>query len=153
MRILLVYYSWTGNTRKLAQRITSRLKCDVEEIYEKEKRKGKMNYLVGGFQALFGMKSRIEKPKRNPSDYDLVLLGGPVWNGRITPAVRSYLSDVKINDYACFFSTGRGGHEKSARMVAEIVGKKPKAILAVESNEIGNADISGFMERLKAKSP
>jgi flavodoxin len=154
MKTLLVYYSWTGNTRKLAQKITSKLKCDVEEIYEKHKRKGKLDYMVGGFQAMVGMKSGIEKPKKNPSDYDLVLLGGPVWAGRIAPALRAYLSQSKvIGNYAFFMSKGGGEHGKAVEGVETLTGKKPIAILAVKESELSEADISGFLQSLKAKSP
>ncbi len=154
MKTLLVYYSWTGNTRKLAQKITSKLKCDVEEIYEKNKRAGKIGFMLGGFQAVFGMKTDIEKPKKDPADYDLILIGGPVWAGRITPALRSYLAQTKnIKDYAYFCSKGGGEHDKAVGIVTELIGKKPKAVLAVKKSEVANADVSGFLEKLMPKSP
>ncbi len=153
MKTLLVYYSWTGNTRKLAQKITSKLKCDVEEIYEKEKRKGKLNYVMGGFEALLGTKSRIEEPKRNPADYEMVLLGGPIWAGRITPALRAYLSKVKINRYGLFLSMGGQDCSEAVKNVEEIIGKKPVSVLAVRQSEMANADIKPFLGKLKAKSP
>lgn len=153
MKTLLVYYSWTGNTRKLAQKITSKLKCDVEEIYEKGKRKGKLNYVIGGFEAMFGMKSRIEKPKRNPSEYDMVLLGGPVWAGRITPALRSYLSEVEIKRYGLFLSMGGKDCSEAVKAVQKITGKKPVSVLAVRQSEMAGVDIKPFLAQLKAKSP
>lgn len=154
MKTLLVYYSWTGNTRKLAQKITSKLKCDVEEIYEKGKRKGKLNYMVGGFQAMLGMKSRIEKPKRNPSDYDLVLVGGPVWAGRITPAIRAYLSEAgEVKQYALFFSMGGEDFSEAVKNTAKIFGKEPIATLAVKESQMSKTDISPFLEKLKARGP
>jgi flavodoxin len=154
MKTLLVYYSWTGNTRKLAQKITSKLKCDVEEINEKKKRKGKIGFMLGGFQAVFGMKTKIDKPKKDPSKYDLVLLGSPVWSGRITPALRSYISETNgISNYAFFCSKGGGEHGKAIDIVAKLVGKKPKASLAVKKSDIAKADVSPFLKKLMAKSP
>ena len=154
MKILLVYYSWSGNTRKLAQKITSKVKCDVEEIYETGKRDKRWVFLTGGFEALFGGKSRIEKPKRNPSDYDFVLLGGPVWAGRISPAMRSYLFQCgKVGDYAVFMTEKGDDPSKALKDLKEMVGKEPAASLIVREKDIAGADIQGFLGKIMVKSP
>ena len=154
MKILLVYYSWTGNTRKLAQKITSKLKCDVEEIYEAGRRRGKLGFMIGGFQASLGMKSKIEKPKKSPADYDFVIIGGPVWADRISPAMRSYLSQCgKIGEYAIFMTKGGGDHTKALKNVEEIIGRGPASSLVVKEKDIAGADIRGFLDKIMAKSP
>jgi flavodoxin len=154
MKTLLVYYSWTGNTRKLAQKITSKLKCDVEEIYETKKRRGKLNYMIGGFQAVLGMKSSIEKPRKKPSEYDLVIIGTPVWAGRITPALRAYLSKAgTVPRYGLFMTKGGGDHSNAIKNMTGLAGGSPDAVLVVKESELPGADISGFLEKLKAKSP
>lgn len=45
----------------------------------------------------------IKKPAlrpldKNPNDYDLVFLGGPVWAGNFAPAIRSFLKKAKLKN-------------------------------------------------------
>ena len=55
-------------------------------------RAGGLGYLKAGLEALFGIKSSIQSPQKDPADYDLVVLGTPVWNMSLTPAIRSYIT-------------------------------------------------------------
>lgn len=51
-RILVVYYSRSGTTRKLAQAISQELHCDLEEITETRSRNGLVGYLrsIGSYR-------------------------------------------------------------------------------------------------------
>lgn len=46
--------------------------------------------------------------KHDPADYELTVIGTPVWVGQITPAVRAYLQQVtgKLNAVAFFNTSG-----------------------------------------------
>lgn len=50
--ILVVYYSRTGATRKVAEYITKQLGADMEEIIDMKKRSGIWGFLIGGRDAL-----------------------------------------------------------------------------------------------------
>ena len=36
--------------------------------------------------------------KKSPKDYDLIVVGTPMWNKRITPAVRTYLKENSFSE-------------------------------------------------------
>jgi flavodoxin len=97
MKSLVVYYSRSGNTRLVAQKISQELGGDIEEIIDKKTRKGSLGFLIGGFDATRGKITEIDEIKKSPRDYDLIVVGTPMWNKRITPAVRTYL---KNNDFS-----------------------------------------------------
>jgi flavodoxin len=82
MKALLVYYSRTGNTHMIANTISESIKCDMEEIVEKDKRKGIIGYIKSGYQASRGKVVHIEDSKYEVSDYDLLIIGTPVWAGK-----------------------------------------------------------------------
>ncbi len=91
MKSLVVYYSRSGNTRFVAEQVCREIGGDVEEIVDKKKRNGFLGFVLSGYDATRGKVTTIEPVKRSPRDYDLVVVGTPMWNKRITPAVRTYL--------------------------------------------------------------
>lgn len=48
MKILITYYSRTGNTKNIAEKIKKTLNCDIEEIKEKVNRLGIWGYIQSG---------------------------------------------------------------------------------------------------------
>ena len=91
MKSLVVYYSRSGNTRFVAEKISQEIAGDIEEIIDKKRRKGSLGFILSGYDATRGRVTKIAETKRPPEYYDLVVVGTPMWNKRITPAVRTYL--------------------------------------------------------------
>ena len=109
MKSLVVYYSRSGNTRLVAQKISQELGADTEEIIDKKRRKGPLGFLIGGFDATRGKITEIDEIKKSPIDYDLIVVGTPIWNKRITPAVRTYLKNNTFSKKkVAIFCTSQG---------------------------------------------
>ncbi|MBD5149902.1 MAG: flavodoxin family protein [Oscillibacter sp.] len=92
--ILCVYYSRTGNTEKLMKEISQELKCELVKLDDGVDRGGLGGWLRSGMQAMARRLPPV-KPIRTafPLDvYDLVIIGTPVWAGRCSAPVRSFLS-------------------------------------------------------------
>jgi flavodoxin len=98
MKSLVVYYSRSGNTRFVAEQISKEIGGEIEEIIDKKRRKGLLGFVLSGYDATRGRATKIEPIKRSPKDYDLVVVGTPMWNKRITPAVRTYLRDNNFSE-------------------------------------------------------
>lgn len=115
MKSLVVYYTRTGNARFVAETIAAEIGADVEEIVDLKKRSGALGFLSGGSDARRGKKTEIAPTKKSPTDYDLIIVGTPVWAGRPVPAILTYLkkNDLSGKKVAIFFTQG---------------GKKPSAI-------------------------
>jgi len=94
-RILMVYFSRTGNTRRLAEAIARELACDIEVIRESRNRQGFTEFVKSCFEALFRHHPKIETVQHDPSAYDLVILGTPVWAGSMSSPVRSYIASYQ----------------------------------------------------------
>ena len=77
MKILVAYYSRNGHTKKVAEIIADTLNADIDEIKDKKSRKGIIGFLIAGYDATRGKATDINFSK-NPADYDVVILGGPV---------------------------------------------------------------------------
>ena len=79
MKSLVVYYSRTGNTKFVAEEIAAEIGADIEEIVDLKSRAGTMGWLSAGRDATINRQTKIAETKRNPADYDLVVVGSPVW--------------------------------------------------------------------------
>ena len=124
MKSLVVYYSHTGRTRAVAEMIAAAVSGDLEQIVEVGvERKGLMGFLRSGRGAMRKEKSQIEPPKKRPADYDLVLVGTPVWGWNLVPAVRSYLSavDLKGKPVALFCTLGGTNSTRTFASMRELV--------------------------------
>lgn len=108
MKSLIVYYTRSGNTRFVAETIAAEIGSDVEEVVDLKKRSGVLGYLSGGSAARRGKETEIAPTKKSPSEYDLVIVGSPIWAGRRAPAITTYLkmNDVSGKKVAVFFTQG-----------------------------------------------
>ncbi len=155
---LIVYYSKTGNTKELGDELAKRLKADVDVIDDLTDRNGVMGFLKGGWDAWKGKPTRIRYSK-TPSDYDLIIIGGPVWAGTMAPGVREYLkwNKSRINKVA-FFCTYGGSVSKTFDNMQEL-SKKPKAVLGIKDKDLNSdeddvkkeieKEIKRFVRKLK----
>ena len=90
-KILVVYYSRSGITHKIAEALCEALTCDGEEIVEDGSRAGFFGYMRSLVEARQKRPSVIAAAKRDPSSYDLVVVGTPVWGWSVSSPVRAYL--------------------------------------------------------------
>lgn len=137
MRTLVVYYSRTGTTRTLARLLAGRLDAGIAEIGCARYEGGILRYLLAGYDSVCGKLPVIDAPDASPADYDLVLLGCPVWTSHPATPMRAYLSlKPELPPRVATFLT-YGGHSAASRAAAELA-----ELLAgpVERNLSLNAD-------------
>jgi flavodoxin len=108
LKSLVVYYTRTGNARFAAETIAAEIGADVQEVIDQKKRSGILGWLSGGKDAKQGKETQIAPTDKSPADYDLVIVGTPVWAGRPTPAITTYLkkNDLSGKKVAVFFTQG-----------------------------------------------
>jgi len=95
MKKLVVFYSNEGNTRLLAEDIAISIGADVMEIKpEKDvSSKGFFRYVIGGWQAIRGFKPPLKPLHKDPKEYEVIFVGTPIWAGRQTPAIKTFLEE------------------------------------------------------------
>lgn len=109
MKSLVVYYSRSGNTRFVAEQISEEIGADIEEIIDIKKRKGLLGFILSGYDATRGRLTKIVEIKKSPLDYELIIVGTPMWNKRIAPAVRTYLKENSFSGkHVALFCTNLG---------------------------------------------
>lgn len=155
MKTLLVYYSRSGITRKVAQALAEALGADVEELIDTKNRKGPLGFVVAGKDAVFKRLVPIEPPKANPADYDLVVIGTPVWANTMASAVRMYLTEKgkAIPRAAVFSTTNTSGIEDSQRDMQAMLDCEVIATAGFRQREVKRnehiATLDAFVDKLK----
>jgi flavodoxin len=133
----------------IAKTISEFIECDMEEIVEKDKRKGIIGYIKSGYQASRGKIDHIEDSKYELSDYDLLIIGTPVWAGKMSIPVRTYLNKNKnkIPLLACFCTAGRSGIENTIEDMGNYVNITPLASFGVKSSDIKDGTYKNIIEK------
>ncbi len=144
-KILVAYYSRTGNTERVARDIARLLGADIEKIIDKKKRTGILGYLFGGRDAMKKLPTEIGEIQKDPSEYDIVVLGTPVWSWNATPAITTYIARTMghLKNAAFFITSGNTAPEKIVPYLEEISGKKALAYTGFTKNELKDAGVYG----------
>lgn len=96
MKKLVVYYSFSGNTRAIAKRIARALKADIAEIRTVKLYPDDYDVLMGlgKREVETGYMPQIVPLSVDASKYDTIVLGTPIWWGTYAPALRKFLSSI-----------------------------------------------------------
>ena len=92
---LVVFFSYTGNTKKIAQSIQKKLNCDILEIKPVKPYSTDYQTVVDEEQNNESSKKKpeIQSIDKDLSQYDEIIVGSPVWWYTIAPVIRTFLSE------------------------------------------------------------
>ncbi len=89
MKTLVLFYSYSGHTKRLADELAAKEACDIAQITD-VRRPGKLKaYSAGCLAAIKGKAWSIQPLSADFSNYDRLILLSPVWAGNPPPAVNA----------------------------------------------------------------
>lgn len=126
-KILIAYYSWSGNTKEVAEAIQKKtggtlFRIETVNAYPEEYRAATEQVkkeINDNFHPK--LKNKIENIDR----YDTIFVGSPNWWGTIAPAVSSFLSlhNLKGKKVIPFITHGGGGAQNTiTNLTAQCLG-------------------------------
>jgi hypothetical protein len=141
MRSLVVYYSFSGNTRKIAEQAARELSADIVEVRAARYESGRFRFLRAAFDSWRGRLPPIEVSAGDPDTYDFVLLMSPVWAGHAATPIRSYLTQNHGElKRAAFVLTCAGSCPPRAfEELTALAGLAPQATFTLLDREIKGA--------------
>jgi flavodoxin len=158
MRNLIVYYSLSGITRKVAENAALEIGADLVEVRAKRYRPGVIGFLRAGYDSWRGHLPPIEASGDSPERYDFVLLMSPVWAGHAATPIRAYAAKNRGRFKRVAFALTCGGWcpARAFDELKDLVKTKPEAALAITETEVRNgkfrpASLSHFLELFNLK--
>lgn len=110
-KTLVVYYSYTGNTKTIAKRIKEKLNCDILELEPVTPYSTDYDLVVKEEQnnASSNKTVAIKDISVDLNEYDEIIVGSPVWWYSIAPVVRTFLKENDMKDKKIIpFATNAG---------------------------------------------
>lgn len=129
MKSAVIYYSYSGNTKKVVGVLTEFLsqKGKVESIELKALDESN-NFFKQCQRAFKRKKAKIQEVNLNLSNYDLICFGTPVWAFGPAPAMNTYLDKcfgVEGKEAVLFTTYGSGtGNERCLNYMQNILSQK-----------------------------
>jgi flavodoxin len=121
--VLIAYYSWSGNTRKIAELICRETGGTLFEI--KPAIPYTTDYRAAVAQAReeiqSGFKPELKAMPENTSD-PVVFLGSPIWCGTMAPPLAAFIDrfDLDKKTVVPFYTHGGGGVGKFEKEIARM---------------------------------
>ncbi|MDD5004970.1 MAG: flavodoxin [Candidatus Omnitrophica bacterium] len=156
MRSAIIYYSYSGNTRKVAQELKKYLeKQGSVELAELKPLDESDNFFVQSKRALFGKEAIIENTQFDLTGFDVICLGTPVWAFGPSPAMNTFLKKcfgLKNKTVVIFTTYGSGtGNNKCIRKIQKTL--QPQGVKQFRSFSVQQSKVkdNNFILNILAK--
>lgn len=157
--VLVAYFSRTGVTERLATQLAANLGAVLESVKPQAPYGGRSGYLKAIWHSLFRRAPAVNC-ERDPADYSVVIIGSPIWAGRLSAPMRSYLRRFRgrIGQVAAFWVSGSGLDYSGVR--SEIEQLSGQVLLATASfaeqevrNDAAGAKLEAMAQAIRARLP
>lgn len=156
MKSAVIYYSFTGNTHRVAELFVNILKNKGEEAVPVRIRplKEETSFLGQCKEAFLGNKPELYRTLLDLKEFDRIILGSPVWAFKPAPAINTYIdkcSSLEGKEAICFVTYGSGAGKGKALTIMKkgLEGKGARVVgeISFQQGE-GNEKCRGKLSRL-----
>ena len=118
MKTVILYYSYSGNTKAVANKKAGELACDIEQITEVKK----VNLIAALYRAIKRKKTEIKPLESKLGEYEKIIIMSPVWASLPVSAVNSAIDCLPAGKQVeLVMVSGGGGTKKTAAGTRELV--------------------------------
>lgn len=155
MKIAIIFYSYSGNTKKVAQVLADYFKDKGEvDLVELKALDEKDNFFSQGARAFKRIRAKIDSVNFDLSAYDIICLGTPVWAFGPAPAMNTYLdncSKIRAKQIILFTTFGSGtGNKRCLNYMEQILSKKgPGSFKYISIQQAKCKDSQGILSEIK----
>ncbi len=147
MAELVVFYSLTGKSRRVAEWLAAGLRAEMEEIVELRPRDFALRGIVrSGLDSLLFRRPPIRPMNHREEIFDRIILSCPVWGGRIAGPARTWLHRYgrRARSLGLALLSGDGVADPGVLDEFEtLVGRGPRPLLTVSEYDFGNRVVEG----------
>lgn len=137
-KVLIVFFSRTGTTRRVAESIARGTRGELEELRECKSRRGIFGWLRSGYDGTYRRAAETLPIARDLRSYDLVFIGSPTWSRALSSPVRGFLErrGPELENVATFATCQEQGADVVLDQMAALLPNPPLARLALLEREV-----------------
>jgi len=132
METIVIYYSWSGHAKALAEAFAATEGAETAEIKDARRPGVFKAYTAGCFAAMKGKAWKIQPLTVDLSAYDGIVLYSPVWAGNAPPAVNAILELLPGGKSVSVRMVSGGGTSKCRARIEEAIKLKGSALAGFE---------------------
>ena len=134
---LIVYYTYTGNSRQLAHLLAAQHRWPVGEVIEKRPRNG-LGYVRCILDSVFRRRPAVRYEGPDPSNFETVVLVAPVWMQQLAGPMRSFVSEQRshIGRVAVLMTMGARGGSNAVAEIGRLLDRDPVVSEVVTAREV-----------------
>jgi len=110
MKTIILYYSYSGNTKAIAEKKAAEVGADIEQILEEKK----PFVLAGIFRAWRRKKASIQPIKAQLGNYGKIIIMSPVWGGYPVSAINNAIELLPTSKQVEIVMVSAGGGTKAS---------------------------------------
>ena len=95
MKTSIIYHSYSGITRRIAEKIQKACGGDLIEVKPRENYSTLTAYSLGCYRAMKEERDKIEPETIDVSTSDMIVIGTPVWAFKATPVTNAAIAALK----------------------------------------------------------
>ena len=142
--VLCIYYSRTGHPKKAREEVAAALGAELLDLSDGIDRSGALGAFRSGLDAMRKncQPLRAFQTERALGDYQLVIVGTPVWAGRCSSVVRSFLRQYGKKLRQAAYLITRGSEDKCEEVYGQMDLYTPcghQAAVSLRSGSVGYA--------------
>ena len=154
-KVLIAYFSWSGNTRAAAEKIRDFTGGTLFEIQAKEPYPATYQECLARAKSecADGVRPELAATVADLAQYDMVFIGSPTWYGVLAPPVLTFLSNpaLKGKSIVLFCTHGGGGSDScflQAEKVCRSIGVERPVCIAFPGSQVRHSDqVERWLER------
>lgn len=147
-KVLIAYFSWSGNTRAFAEKILRYTGGTLFEIQPQKPYPTTYQECLerAKSECADGVQPELATAVANLEQYDMVFVGSPTWYGVLAPPVLTFLSNPALKDktVVLFCTHGGGGSEgclHQAEKVCQDTGAALLTYTGISGGQVHNSDL------------
>jgi hypothetical protein len=158
-QVLVVVYSYTGTSRRVAQLLAAERGWPIGEVIDAKPRTGWLRCVL---DSVFRRRPAIRYAGPDPAAFDAVVFVSPIWVEGLSAPMRTFVAEqaAKLREFAVVSVMGSKGAANAVAEISRRIGRPPLLHAAFKRDELGDdgvvARIGVFaraVERAQAAAP
>ncbi len=145
---IICYYSLTGNTSFLSEKLSELLPFPLFRIIDLKQRHGFLGIIKNEWDAIFRKTTAIQFDEINFNLISEIFIITPVWSNRLSPAIRSFMEFIPKDTQISFLCTSTNNRGNGCFRELQRSHPNSRFIASFRRKDLNKTDISEQLQSI-----